>query len=217
MPRAMAAAAILDEERSGVSQEDALPEELPEEERPAPLSETPAEEERPETLPETAASEEESYPEPTLPPYIAPPPPVPEAWTAQEEYEARNTAEGSLYVVASAADAAFPVPGAKVTVYTRIGDTLQLQYLLTTDESGRTPTVTLPAPPALLSQDPDNAAPYALCDIRIFAGGYFREEARDVPIFAGVTSRQEFRLIPLPLYVPQDADTIVFSEGGGAV
>ncbi len=143
-------------------------------------------------------------------------PVLPSEWQAQEDYEKRNTAEGKLYIVAAAADSAYPVPGARVTVYTRIGDKIQLNYLLVTDESGMTPIVTLPAPPASLSQDPDNAVPYAVCDIKIYASGYFREEARDVPIFAGVTSRQEFQMIPLPLAVDEDNETIVFpSETGG--
>ena len=170
-------------------------------------------------LPAPASDEipEENYEEPVLPDYIQPvTPSLPSEWQAQEDYEKRNTSQGSLYIVASAADSAYPVPEARVTVYTRIGDRLQLNYLLVTDENGITPVVTLPAPPAELSQDPDNALPYAVCDIKIYANGYFREEARDVPIFAGVTSRQEFQMIPLPLAVDEDSETIVFpSESGG--
>ena len=184
-------------------------------ELPPPAEDVPPEPE----LPEPVAEElpEENYEEPVLPDYIQPvSPSLPSEWQAQEDYENRNTSEGSLYIVASAADSAYPVPDARVTVYTRIGDRLQLNYLLVTDESGMTPVVTLPAPPAELSQDPDNALPYAVCDIKIYANGYFREEAKDVPIFAGVTSRQEFQMIPLPLAVEEDAETIVFpSEAGG--
>ena len=185
-------------------------------ELPEPAEDEPLEAE----LPEPAEDEipEENYEEPVLPDYIQPfSPSLPSEWQAQEDYEKRNTSQGSLYVVAAAADNAYPVPEARVTVYTRIGDRLQLNYLLVTDESGMTPVVTLPAPPAELSQDPDNALPYAVCDIKIYANGYFREEARDVPIFAGVTSRQEFQMIPLPLAVDEDSETIVFpSESGGA-
>ena len=186
-----------------------------ESELPPPAEDVPPEPE----LPEPVAEElpEENYEEPVLPDYIQPvSPSLPSEWQAQEDYEKRNTSEGSLYIVASAADSAYPVPDARVTVYTRIGDRLQLNYLLVTDKSGMTPVVNLPAPPAELSQDPDNALPYAVCDIKIYANGYFREEAKDVPIFAGVTSRQEFQMIPLPLAVEEDAETIVFpSETGG--
>ncbi|MBR0483627.1 MAG: hypothetical protein IJJ69_02480 [Oscillospiraceae bacterium] len=210
-----------------VSAEPELPEPVTEEftepELPEPVTEEFTEPELPEPvteefteseLPEPA---EEDFSEPVLPEYIQPETPsLPSEWQAQEDYEKRNTSEGSIYVVASAADNAYPVSGARVTIYTRIGDRVQLNYLLTTDESGVTPTVTLPAPPASLSQEPDNPSPYATCDIKIYASGYFREEARDVPIFAGITSRQEFQMIPLPLAVDEDTETIVFpSEAGG--
>ena len=135
-----------------------------------------------------------------LPSYIQPVvPQLPEEWAAQEAYENRNTAEGYLRVIAAAADSAYPVPDARVTVFTYIGRKLHLSYLLKTDENGETPTVPLPAPPADLSQEPENASPFASCDIRITAKGFFRTQARDVHIFAGVTTRQEFQLVPLPI------------------
>ena len=107
-------------------------------ELPAPAEDVPPEPE----LPEPVAEElpEEHYEEPVLPDYIQPvSPSLPSEWQAQEDYENRNTSEGSLYIVASAADSAYPVPDARVTVYTRIGDRLQLNYLLVTDESGTFP------------------------------------------------------------------------------
>ena len=193
-----------------------ISEEIPIPELPEPISEEIPIPELPEPVSEEIP-EEEDFSDPVLPEYIQPETPaLPSEWQAQEEYEKRNTAEGRLYVVASAADNAYPVPDARVTVYTRIGDKIQLNYLLVTDESGMTPVVTLPAPPASLSQDPDKPTPYAVCDIKIYASGYFREEAKDVPIFAGVTSRQEFQMIPLPLAVDEDTETIILpSEAGG--
>lgn len=145
-----------------------------------------------------AADGEDSDPE--LPPYIQPVVmPIPEEWAAQEAYERRNTAEGYLRVVTATAESAYPVPGAKVSVFTNIGNKSNLSYLLVTDESGETPTVALPAPEAALSQEPENAVPYATCDIRIAAKGYFKTKANNVRIFAGVTTRQVFQLVPLPL------------------
>jgi len=142
---------------------------------------------------------------PEIPPYIQPVPPIlPEEWSAQENYEQRNTAEGMLCVVAATADSAFPVPDARVTVYTKIGGKLHLNYMMTTNENGETPTVVLPAPPANLSQEPENIQPYSLCDIRIFAKGFFRSEALNVRIFADVVTRQTFQLVPLPLNADPD-------------
>ena len=149
------------------------------------------------------------YEEPVLPDYMQPVKPIlPNEWTAQEAYEQRNTAEGKLYIVAATADSAYPVPDARVTVYSQIGGKAILNYLLKTDESGLTPVVALPAPPANLSQEPENIKPYATYNIKIQANGYFREEAKDVPIFAGITSRQVFQMIPLPLAVSEDLETI---------
>lgn len=148
--------------------------------------------------------------EPVLPDYIQPvAPTLPDDWTAQEAYEQHNSAEGMLYVVASTADGAYPVPDARVTIYhNEIEGKTNLNYILKTDQSGITPTVRLPAPPAELSQTPGNVRPYAVYNIRIHAPGYFREEARDVPVFAGITSRQVFPMIPLPLAVDGDAETL---------
>lgn len=141
------------------------------------------------------------YDPPALPETIAPfpPPTLPSAWAAQEAYEAANTAEGYLRVIASAADGAIPIPGATVRVTTRIGDAVYLRYLLVTDQNGEAPTVALAAPPAALSQDPENADPFAVCDIAVVAEGYHPASADAVPIFAGVTSRQVFQLVPYPL------------------
>ena len=147
--------------------------------------------------------------EPVLPEYIQPvAPTLPSEWTAQEDYEQHNSAEGMLYVVASTADSAYPVPDARVIISSEIDGKPNLNYILKTDESGITPTVTLPAPPASLSQTPGNAKPYAIYDVRIQAAGYFREEAKEVPVFAGITSRQVFPMIPLPLAVSEDAETL---------
>lgn len=149
------------------------------------------------------------YEEPVLPDYIQPVKPVlPKEWTAQEAYEQRNTAEGKLYIVASTADSAYPVPDARVTIYSQIDGKTMLNYILKTDESGLTPVVNLPAPPANLSQEPENIKPYATYNVKIYASGYFREEAKDVPIFAGITSRQVFQMIPLPLAISEDLETI---------
>ncbi len=158
---------------------------------------------------EMALSSEPELEEPVLPDYIQPAvPSLPDEWTAQEAYEKHNSAEGMLYVVASTADSAYPVPNARVIISSEIDGKSNLNYILRTDESGITPTVTLPAPPASLSQTPGNAKPYAVYDIRIQAAGYFREEAKEVPVFAGITSRQVFPMIPLPLAVSEDAETL---------
>lgn len=118
------------------------------------------------------------------------------------------TGTGQLRVATLSGDSAFPVEGSTVTVAVRRNGKEQLAYLLVTDESGETPTVSLPAPPASLSQQPGSAQPFTVVDIRVFANGYFRAEMRNVPIFAGVTSLQTFQLIPLPVLMHEDQETL---------
>ena len=164
---------------------------------------------------QTASAGSAPLGDPELPQYIQPiPPQLPEEWTAQQEYEERNTAEGYLRIITAAADSAYPVPGARVSVFTNIGRQAHLSYLLITDENGETPTVALPAPPAGLSQEPENVRPYASCDIRIAAKGFFKTQATDVHIFAGVTTRQVFQLVPLPLNMEASDSEIDPNEVG---
>ena len=188
------------------------PEPVPEQEsEPAPAAPEPQPDPEPMEEPSQAQFDEEIpeeiYGDEDLPTYIRPVPELPEEWTAQAEYEKANTAEGYLRVITAAAESAYPVPGARVSVFTRIGKRLHLSYLMVTDENGESPTVTLPAPPAGLSQEPENITPYASCDIRVAAKGFFPTQASDVHIFAGVTTRQAFQLVPLPVnYEASDND-----------
>lgn len=152
----------------------------------------------------------EQYEFPELPDYIQNgEPPVIEEDAADELLDL--TEQGFLRVAARTGDGAFPVEGASVTVAVRRNGTEHLAYHLLTDESGETPTVSMPAPPASLSQTPEDAQPFTIVDIRIFAKGYFRAEMLNVPIFAGVTSLQTFQLIPLPILTHEDMETLSVS------
>ncbi len=148
------------------------------------------------------------YEEPEIPDYIkngTPPQMAQDAANELLDFED----EGELRVAALTGDGAFPVPGAHVTITVRRNGSERLAYLLLTDESGETPTVSLPAPSAALSQQPGNAQPFTVVDIRVFANGYFRAQMLNVPIFAGVTSLQSFRLIPLPLIMHEDQEILI--------
>lgn len=150
----------------------------------------------------------EMYEEPVLPDYIKNgTPPVIEPAAAEELRDL--TGVGRIRVAAQTGEGAFPVADAQVSILVRRNGREELAYLLRTDESGETPTVSLPAPPASESQQPGNAQPFTTADIRIFANGYFRAEMRSVPVFAGVTSLQTFQLIPLPVLMHEDMETLV--------
>ncbi len=147
------------------------------------------------------------YEDPVIPEYIRNgTPPVMEEDAAEELEE--YTENGYLRVATLTGDGAFPVPGAIVTITVRRNGTEHLAYLLITDESGETPTVSLPAPDAALSQSPDNKDPFTTAEIRIFANGYFRARLQNVPVFAGITSVQTVQLIPLPALMHEDQETL---------
>lgn len=153
----------------------------------------------------------QEYEEPVIPDYIrngTEPELLPEAADGMRDL----TETGRLRVATLSGDGAFPVEGSSVTVAVRRNGREQPAYLLVTDESGETPTVSLPAPPASLSQQPGDAQPFTVVDIRVYADGYFRAEMRNVPVFAGVTSLQTFQLIPLPVLMHEDQETISVSS-----
>lgn len=184
---------------------------LPEGEQPI-VTEPPMEEEfgveedEPEVMGEPG-----NYEEPVLPSYIQPSP-QPRSWQEREREEARNTETGKVSVAALTGNGAFPVPGAHVSITTGYGGDTQLHWSLITNESGQTPVVEMPAPPAALSQSPGNDRPYAVCTIEISAPGYFRTVAEEVPVFAGITSKQTFEMIPLPLRMYENSETLHFSR-----
>ncbi|MCM1089853.1 MAG: peptidoglycan-binding protein [Muribaculum sp.] len=88
--------------------------------------------------------------------------------TLTENAESR----GTLQVSVVSALGLIPVENAAVTIsYTGVPE--QIIESLTTDSSGQTPTVSLPAPPIALSLDPDAAVqPYSEYNITVTAEGY---------------------------------------------
>ncbi len=153
----------------------------------------------------------EEYEDPVIPEYIKNgTPPMMEEGAAEELEE--YTENGFLRVATLTGDGAFPVPDAHVTITVRRSDGEHLAYLLITDESGETPTVSLPAPDAALSQSPENRDPFTTAEIRIFAEGYFRARLQNVPIFAGITSVQTVQLIPLPALMHEDQETLTMTS-----
>ena len=70
-------------------------------------------------------------------------------------------------------------------------------HILRTGESGLTPTVELPAPPASGSLTPGNpASPYTPYMVTVELSGYQPVRELTVPIFEGITSLQPITLLP---------------------
>ncbi len=112
---------------------------------------------------------------------------------------------GYLIVNVSTARGAIPLSGATVTVMYDEPDNSSIFAVLTTDNSGKTERIELPAPSRMLSESPGNSKPYATYDLQINKDGYYAVTIGAAPVFAGVTSVQPVEMLPLAEY---DSDTV---------
>jgi len=111
----------------------------------------------------------------------------------------QNSGTGYLKVMVTAADNALPIEGATVTVTSITGGNTTLINKQTTNSSGETERIELPAPPKELSLTPGNSNTYAKYNVRVDFPGYYTIENVDVPVFDGQVSMQPTQMIPLPL------------------
>ena len=123
---------------------------------------------------------------------------------AQETGSSNNSApsvssgpsSGSIKISVVSSLGLLPIEGASVSVsYT--GDPGESLTELTTDSSGQTPTVELPAPPVELSLEPENTEqPYSEYNIEVRAEGYDPVLVSGSEILAGRLSLQPIRMNP---------------------
>lgn len=111
-----------------------------------------------------------------------------------------DTEKGYLKISVTEVGGTIPIKGALVVI-TEYGDddgeSVNVLYSLTTDESGYTPTLALDAPVKSESMMPGAYQPYALYNINVVFDRYYPVESVGVPVFAGVTSIQPINLLPL--------------------
>ncbi len=117
-------------------------------------------------------------------------------YNAPTEYSATGTLIVSVYT----AGGALPVPDAQVTVRFSDRENSGILTVASTDRSGNTPRIPLPAPPAASSETPGNAVPYAKYTIEVEKESFYPRSFSEVPVFAGVTSVQPVNLIPQSEY-----------------
>ncbi len=110
-----------------------------------------------------------------------------------------NSNVGYLIVNASTARGAIPVEGASVTVFDE-AEGRQIIALATTDSSGKSALIELPAPNRELAMTPGGSKPFASYAVEVAREGYYTVTNSGVPIFAGITSIQPVELIPLAEY-----------------
>lgn len=107
---------------------------------------------------------------------------------------------GYLQVRANTATGALPMAGASVVIYQRDanGGAGNALYNVITDQSGLTPKLSLPAPPASLSNQPGGALPYSEYQVRVQKPGFYPVRFEGVPIFENVLTEQPISLLPVP-------------------
>lgn len=96
---------------------------------------------------------------------------------------------GYLQISVAAARRALPVPNARVSVFSTAEERDDdLLAVLTTDESGQTSTISLPAPLIASSLDPGLPNPYNVFYVRIVAANFITRDKMPVQIFPGILS-----------------------------
>ena len=114
-----------------------------------------------------------------------------------EEFERKNTGRGTMSFRVYTAREALPVISAKVIITKEIGGETHTFSTLTTDMSGQTAPITLPAPEKKLSLDSGNKIqPFALYDAVVSKTGYATIRYSGIPVFDGVNSVQRAAMVP---------------------
>ena len=106
--------------------------------------------------------------------------------------------QGRLIVEVTAVGGLYPVKNALVTVFKGTADNMEKVASLNTDQSGKTPVFSLPAPPAVLTESPENTVrPYAFYNILTEADGFIDNINYNAAIFDGITALQKVNMVPL--------------------
>lgn len=120
---------------------------------------------------------------------------------------AETAGEGTMRIKVASSLGQLPVPGASVSIfYTADPDTPIIQ--LTTDESGLTEEIELPAPPVQYSLEPSDIKPYAEYNIEVTAPGYEPVYVFGSELLANELSLQTIRMNPLEV-TEEDEKTVV--------
>ncbi|MBQ8598092.1 MAG: carboxypeptidase regulatory-like domain-containing protein, partial [Lachnospiraceae bacterium] len=117
------------------------------------------------------------------------------------EYQLRsaqvdNSDTGRLQINVTSTLGLIPVENATITIsYTGVPDVAIER--ITTDSSGQTETIDLPAPPFEYSQQPEEPRPYSEYNVLVEAPGYEPVMVSGTEILPQVTAVQPIRMIPL--------------------
>ncbi len=121
-----------------------------------------------------------------------------------------NTQLGGLQINVTSSLGLIPVKDATITIsYTGIPDVTIEK--LTTNSSGQTQTIELPAPPLEYSVEPAEQMPYSEYNIHVEAPGYETVDVSGTEILPDVTALQPITMIPLE-GAQQPLETIVIPD-----
>ncbi len=135
-----------------------------------------------------------------------PPPVLPDFITGKEN---NYNSYGYLKVSVKTGNGGLPLAESLVTVSEIRDGKENIIKLMSTDSSGNTDILRLPAPSQSIGNTPQDYDKFAKYNVSAYSKGYFRETSVDVPIFAGITSIQNFSLIPEPFDYNSGERTIV--------
>lgn len=117
-----------------------------------------------------------------------------------EEFQSKNIGRGTMMFRVFAARQAYPVSGVKCVITKKFGGKTFEIVTLTTDRSGQTRSVALPAPSKELSQSyDDDVQPFALYDASVTKNGFADVILHDIPVFDGIQSVQRVSMIPVAI------------------
>ena len=118
---------------------------------------------------------------------------------------------GNLTINVTSSQGLFPIQNATITIsYTREPDAVVTT--LTTNESGQTETIALPAPSINYSTEPSEVQPYSEYNITVTASGYEPVFISGTEILPDVTAVQPVSMTPLELEgsdAPAEEDIII--------
>lgn len=119
-----------------------------------------------------------------------------------------ETAQGYLIVKVATASGAIPIENASVIVQGKDSNNQNILLSFITNRDGLTPRISLPAPPAELSEAPSpQSKPYSVYNIDVFKDGYYPQHYNGVPIFQNVTAVQNASIIPFSEFDAQNPYT----------
>lgn len=124
-----------------------------------------------------------------------------------------NNANGSILAFVTTLRAIYPIEGAKVTIFTGNLDDMQIIATGRTDQSGKSPVFSLPAPPRNLSESPGiSDKPYSSYNMMVQADGYLDNIHLNIPVFSGVQSVQRSNMM-LTETAGENKGPQIFDEG----